>query len=128
MCIRDSYGLKRALAEYGETVLHKRIQKNINALSLEGQPAIALDTAEHLGPVVPTFDQLRGKVVLLFFWAHWCPDCKAESPIIARLLDKYRSQGLAIVAPTQRFGYIVSGTPAPPDAEPVSYTHLTLPT
>ncbi len=111
------YGLKRALAEYDDTVLHKRIQKNINALSLEGQPAIALDRAEHLGPVVPTFDQLKGKVVLLFFWAHWCPDCKAESPIIARLLDKYRSQGLAIVAPTQRFGYIVSGTPAPPDEE-----------
>jgi thiol-disulfide isomerase/thioredoxin len=111
------YGLKRALAEYGDTVLHKRIQKNINALSLEGQPAIALDRAEHLGPVVPSFDQLKGKVVLLFFWAHWCPDCKAESPIIARLLDKYRSQGLALVAPTQRFGYIVSGTPAPPDEE-----------
>ena len=111
------YGLKRALAEYGDTVLHKRIQKNINALSLEGQPAMALDTAEHLGPVVPAFDQLRGKVVLLFFWAHWCPDCKAESPIIARLLDKYRSQGLAIVAPTQRFGYIVSGTPASSDEE-----------
>jgi thiol-disulfide isomerase/thioredoxin len=111
------YGLKRALEEYRGTVLHKRIQKNINALSLEGQPAIALDVAEHLGPVVPTFDQLKGKVVLLFFWAHWCPDCKAESPVIARLLDKYRSQGIAIVAPTQRFGYIVSGTPAPPDDE-----------
>jgi len=111
------YGLKRALADYGDTVLNKRIHKNINALSLEGQPAIPLNTAEHLGPVVPTFDQLKGKVVLLFFWAHWCPDCKAESPIIARLLDKYRSQGLAIVAPTQRFGYIVSGTPAPPDEE-----------
>jgi len=111
------YGLKRALADYGDTVLNKRIHKNINALSLEGQAAIPLNTVEHLGPVVPTFDQLKGSVVLLFFWAHWCPDCKAESPIIARLLDKYRSQGLAIVAPTQRFGYIVSGTPAPPDEE-----------
>jgi thiol-disulfide isomerase/thioredoxin len=111
------YGLKRALEEYGDTVLYKRIQKNINALSLEGQPAIGLDTTEHLGPAVATLDQLKGKVVLLFFWAHWCPDCKAESPIIARLFDKYRSQGLALVAPTQRFGYIVSGTPAPPDEE-----------
>jgi thiol-disulfide isomerase/thioredoxin len=111
------YGLKQALADYGDTVLNKRIHKDINALSLEGQAAIPLNTAEHLGPVVPTFDQLKGKVVLLFFWAHWCPDCKAESPIIARLLEKYSSQGLAIVAPTQRFGYIVSGTPAPPDEE-----------
>jgi thiol-disulfide isomerase/thioredoxin len=111
------YLLKRALEAYGETALHKRLQKNINDLSLEGQPALTLDAAEHLGPPVPTFDELKGKVVLLFFWAHWCPDCKAESPIIAKLLDKYRAQGLAVVAPTQRFGYVVSGRPAPPDEE-----------
>jgi thiol-disulfide isomerase/thioredoxin len=111
------YGLKRALADYGDTVLNKRIHKNINALSLEGQAAIPLNTAEHLGPVVPTFDQLKGKVVLLFFWAHWCPDCKAESPILAKMIDKYRSQGLEIVAPTQRYGYVAGGKPAGPDEE-----------
>jgi thiol-disulfide isomerase/thioredoxin len=53
----------------------------------------------------------------LFFWAHWCPDCKAESPIIAKLLDKYRAQGLAIVAPTQRYGYVAGGKNAGPDEE-----------
>ena len=47
------YGLKRALEEYGDTVLYKRIQKNVNSLSLEGQPALALDTGEHIGPPVP---------------------------------------------------------------------------
>ena len=82
------YFLQRELETYRDSSIHKRIQKNINLLSLEGQPAPPLESSESLGPPVPGFDQLKGKVVLLFFWAHWCPDCKAQGPIIAKLLDK----------------------------------------
>jgi thiol-disulfide isomerase/thioredoxin len=84
---------------------------------LVGQPAPRLDGRVRIGPRVPSVDDLKGKVVLLFFWAHWCSECKAESADVAKLLDKYRSQGLAIVAPTQRFGYVSGGRPAPPDKE-----------
>jgi len=111
------YFLRQALELYRNTGIHKRIQKNINLLSLEGQPAPPLDVSEYLGRPVPSFDELKGKVVLLFFWAHWCPDCKAEGPILAKLLESYRSKGLVIVAPTQRFGYVVDGQPAAPDEE-----------
>ncbi len=111
------YFLQRELETYRNSPIHKRIQKNINLLSLEGQPAPPLESREHLGPRVPGFDQLKGKVVLLFFWAHWCPDCKAQAPIIARLSEKYGAQGLTLVAPTQRFGYIVAGQTAPAEEE-----------
>jgi thiol-disulfide isomerase/thioredoxin len=111
------YFLQRELETYRDSSIHKRIQKNINLLSLEGQPAPPLESSEFLGPPGSGFDQLKGKVVLLFFWAHWCPDCKAQGPIIAKLLDKYRARGLRVVAPTQRFGYIVAGQDAPADAE-----------
>jgi thiol-disulfide isomerase/thioredoxin len=111
------YLLQRALDVYGNTRIQKRIQKNINALSLQGQQALALDTAEHLGPPVPTLDAFKGKVVLMFFWAHWCPDCKAQAPIIAKLLDEHRALGFRVVAPTQRYGYITSGKAAAPDEE-----------
>ena len=64
-----------------------------------------------------TAKALEGKVVILFFWAHWCPDCKIESPILARLYAKYKPQGLTIVAPTQRYGYVAGGARAPADEE-----------
>src|SRR5206468_11038937 len=42
---------------------------------------------------------------------------KIEGPILAKLFAKYRSQGMAIVAPTQRYGYVAGGASAPPDEE-----------
>ena len=40
---------------------------------------------------------LKGHPVLLFFWAHWCGDCKAEVPILARLMQTYGPKGLVLV-------------------------------
>ncbi|HZC34977.1 MAG TPA: TlpA disulfide reductase family protein, partial [Chthoniobacterales bacterium] len=41
--------------------------------------------------------QLRGKVVLIDFWASWCPDCVRELPEIQRLDHAYRASGLVIL-------------------------------
>jgi thiol-disulfide isomerase/thioredoxin len=110
--------LERELATYAGTALGKRIQKNINLLTLEGRPAPALERSEWIGTVQPpALADLKGKVVVVFFWAHWCPDCKVEGPILQKLYEKYRTQGLTIVAPTMRFGYVAGGKAAPPDEE-----------
>jgi peroxiredoxin len=41
---------------------------------------------------------LRGKVLVLNFWATWCPPCKLEMPSLNRLHNDYRAKGLEVVA------------------------------
>ena len=84
---------------------------------LKDQPAPRLENGIRAGARLPNPDQLKGKVVLVFFWAHWCTECKAQSPVLERLVEKYRSQGLVIVGPTRRYGFVDEGRPASPDKE-----------
>lgn len=109
--------LRRELAAWRDTSISTRIQKNINLLSLEGKPAPPLDAREFLGPGPAGLAQLGGKVVLAFFWAHWCGDCKLQAPILARLMKEYASAGLVIIGPTQRYGYAARGQEASPEEE-----------
>ncbi len=109
--------LQRELASYKATSIAKRIQKNLNLLSLEGTPAPPLDLSESLGRTPIPLSALKGKVVLLFFWAHWCSDCKLQGPVLEQLAGKYGPQGLTVLAPTQRYGYVAGGRSATPGDE-----------
>lgn len=62
------------------------------------------------GQAVPPFDTrlldgkplaaqaLKGKVVLVVFWATWCPTCRKELPELQALYEKHRDRGLEILA------------------------------
>ena len=109
--------LRKDLVTYRTTSIRTRIQKNINLLTLEGRPAPALVEREFLGSRPQPLLVLRGKPVLLFFWAHWCPDCKQEEHILAQIAHDYASKGLVMIAPTQRYGYVANGAEAGPADE-----------
>ena len=109
--------LQKELAAYGNTSIHARVQKNINLLSLVGKPAPALVEREYLGGKPAPLASFKGKPVLLFFWAHWCGDCKGEEPLLAQLCRDYAAKGLTLIAPTQRYGYVARGEDATPQQE-----------
>ena len=104
--------LRSALVRYGTTSIGPRLQKNLNLLSLVGRAAPPLQTVQYLGPKPPALASLKGSPVLLFFWAHWCGDCKAEVPIIARLRQEFAPAGLVVIGPTQLYGYAAQGADA----------------
>ncbi len=109
--------LERELNAYRTTTLRIRIQKNLHLLSLEGKPAPPLDMSQYLGRKPEPLAAMKGRSVLLFFWAHWCPDCKAMAPELARLKAEYGAAGLAIYLPTALYGYAQRGEEVPPAEE-----------
>ncbi len=45
-----------------------------------------------------SLSSFKGKVILLNFWATWCPSCKNEMPSLTSLYKKYREKGIVVVA------------------------------
>jgi len=115
--------LQAALHTYGATSIRARLQKNLNLLSFEGKPAPALQEEKFLGSKPPVLAQLKGSPVLLFFWAHWCVDCKAEAPIITQLRTEFAPKGLAVVGPTRLYGYTAQVEKASP-ADELAYIDI----
>ena len=110
--------LKGEVKRWADTSMHARIQKNLLLLTLEGKPAPAIEVAHSVTDVKPRpLAAHKGHPVLVFFWAHWCPDCKAEASVLQNLLAAYGPKGFEIVAPTQHYGYVANGKDASREEE-----------
>jgi len=87
---------------------------NARALLLAGLAALSINAfakkpEDYQGKKMPSFrmtdtngkvwtnDTLKGKVVLIDFWATWCPPCKAATPALQKLHAKYGTKGLVVI-------------------------------
>jgi len=62
-----------------------------------GQAVPSFETRLLDGKTLPA-QALKNKVVLVAFWATWCPICQKELPMLASLYKRYRGKGFEIVA------------------------------
>jgi peroxiredoxin len=62
-----------------------------------GSPAPDFTLTDLQGQKV-TLSQFRGKVILVNFWATWCPPCREEMPSMEELFRRFQDQGLVMLA------------------------------
>ena len=77
--------------------LPKRRQEPEYPRVTHGQPAPAFSLRTPTGKAT-SLSQYKGKVVLLEFWAPWCPTCLLASPYVNQLQDDLKGKGLEVLA------------------------------
>jgi thiol-disulfide isomerase/thioredoxin len=87
----------------------ERMSKSIESaralVKMIGQPAPAIDPMEWVNGEPETLESLKGKVVLLDFWAVWCGPCIATFPHLKHLDAEYGPKGLTIIGVTRQYNF-----------------------
>lgn len=93
-------------AERGLKSLEDRIADALRIAALIGKPASPLtEGAAWVNGSALSDDDLKGKVVLLDFWAVWCGPCIATFPHLKEWNEKYGDKGLVIIGVTNYFNF-----------------------
>ncbi len=71
------------------------LKQQLSSMVVPGNTAPDLAFANPEGKIMKLSD-LKGKVVLLDFWASWCRPCRAENPNVVKLYNKYKEAGFDI--------------------------------
>lgn len=89
---------------------HLQVRDRAAQIGLIGQPAPGLALKTWLQGAPVALEDLRGRVVLLEFWATWCKPCQEMFPKLRLLHEEHGERGLEIIALTRHY-LAYQGTP-----------------
>lgn len=110
--------LHRVRAELAENrAVMEHLDSRATFRSIINRPARELEIDYFLGGERVDLKSLRGRVVLLDFFAHWCGPCIAGFPFLRDLQKRYQDRGLIVLGVSGIYGYYGDQRPLTPEEE-----------
>ncbi|MEN8153981.1 MAG: TlpA disulfide reductase family protein [Acidobacteriota bacterium] len=96
--------LKKGLSETTDPRGKKSLESELAQLEFLGKTAPPISAETWINSPSLELEKLKGKVVIIDFWAPWCSPCRKVIPVLLEEYAKYKDSGLVVIGFTKLYG------------------------